>query len=166
MKATPVFRVDPDEYQSLGKIVQATARHIIAVMQAHDIGAVRRFHKNGMFGRTCTKDIVTPLGVQGVPAEISEIRNAVGSAILDYLDTVGLDGISIEATPEEISSVAALWIPPQMQQAAAEKPAGKPVQKPVGKPVQKQTQDPARQQSDKHMQKPQAEKPADGAKEA
>lgn len=115
MKATPQFRADPEEYPELGTLVNAVIRNVVELMEAHDIGSVRRFRKDGVFDRPYVKDVVTPLGVPGVPVAVVAVRDTVGRAVLDYLETVGITGLSLEATPEEKASVGAIWAPPRQQ---------------------------------------------------
>lgn len=130
MKATPTFRADLDEYPELGTLVQAAVRHVITIMQVHDIGALRRYRKDGVFERPYAKDTVTPLGVPGVPQTVAASRDAAGSALLDYLEAVGIEGLALEATQEEIISVGQLWNPnlsAQVGVGAAEAQYPKPV---------------------------------------
>lgn len=131
MKATPLFRADLEEYPELGKLINASVRHIITLMEIHDIGAVRRYRKDGVFERPYVKDVVTPLDVPGVPRSVAAARNAAGTAILDLLEATGIEGLSLEATKEEIASVAGLWEP---KTAPAPAPAPAPVPVPKGKP--------------------------------
>ena len=76
-----------------------------------------------MFDRPYVKDVVTPLGVWGVPAAVAAARGAVGSALLEYLEAVGITGIGITATEAEKGEVAALWSPAdnQAEKANAER---------------------------------------------
>lgn len=113
MKATPQFRADPEEYPELSTLVNAVIRNVVTIMEAHDIGAVRRFHKDGVFDRPYTKDVVTPLGVPGVPRTVQAVREAAGKAVLDYLEAIGITGLSLEATAEEKANVSAIWNPPK-----------------------------------------------------
>lgn len=111
MNVIPQLKADMDEYPELGKLVGAVVRNVVEIMQVHDIGAIRRFRKEGVFDRPYVKDVVTPLGVMGVPNAVAAARNAAGSALLDYLEAVGLSGIGITATEDEKGEVAALWSP-------------------------------------------------------
>lgn len=133
MKATPQFRADPEEYPELGKIVNAVIRKIVEIMEVHDIGAVRRFRKDGVFDRPYVKDVVTPLGVPSVPRTVAAAREATGKAVLDYLETIGISGLSLEATAEERASVGTIWAPPVVNPPKAPVPAKDPV--PVKDPV-------------------------------
>ena len=111
MNVIPQLKADMDEYPELGKLIGAVVRNVVEIMQVHDIGAVRRFRKEGVFDRPYVKDVVTPLGVRGVPAAVAAARDAAGSALLDYLEAVGMTGIGITATDDEKGEVAALWSP-------------------------------------------------------
>ena len=115
MNVIPQLKADIDEYPELGKLVGAVVRNVVEIMQVHDIGAVRRFRKDGVFDRPYVKDVVTPLGVRGVPAAVAAARDAVGSALLEYLEAVGMTGIGITATEAEKGEVAALWSPANNQ---------------------------------------------------
>lgn len=115
MNVIPQLKADIDEYPELGKLVGAVVRNVVEIMQVHDIGAVRRFRKDGVFERPYVKDVVTPLGVRGVPAAVAAARDAVGSALLEYLEAVGMTGIGITATEAEKVEVAALWSPANNQ---------------------------------------------------
>ena len=111
MNVIPQLKSDIDEYPELGKLIGAVVRNVVEIMQVHDIGAVRRFRKDGVFDRPYVKDVVTPLGVRGVPAAVAAARDAVGSALLEYLEAVGMTGMGITATEDEKGEVAALWSP-------------------------------------------------------
>ena len=111
MNVIPQLKADIDEYPELGKLIGAVVRNVVEIMQVHDIGAVRRFRKEGVFDRQYVKDVVTPLGVSGVPAAVAAARDAVGSALLEYLEAIGMTGIGITATEDEKGEVAALWSP-------------------------------------------------------
>lgn len=112
MKATPLFRADLEEYRELGTVVQAALRNVLMLMEVHDIKAVRRYRKDGVFDRPYVKDSVSPLGVTGVPNTVAAARDAVGTALLDYLEAIGISGLSLDATQEEIAAIEALWNPP------------------------------------------------------
>ena len=105
MNVIPQLKADMDEYPELGKLIGAVVRNVVEIMQVHDIGAVRRFRKDGVFDRPYVKD------VRGVPAAVAAARDAVGSALLEYLEAVGMTGIGITATDAEKGEVAALWSP-------------------------------------------------------
>lgn len=162
MRATPLFKADPEEYPEIGTMVNAVVRNVVEIMEVHDISAVKRFRKEGVFDRPYVKDVVTPLGVPNVPKTVAAVRESAGKAILDYLETIGITGLSLsEVTPDDLKGVAQLWAPPQppqpgphpVQPAREEK---KPVQKPtlVKKPQQKQGQEKASQQKQEPKKEP------------
>ena len=121
MKAIPSITADIEEYPEIRKLVDTALVRIVELMEIHDIAEVRRVRKSEQFGRQSVRDVVTPLGAAGVPASICSIRDCVGKTILQYLDAIGMSGIRLSMTKEDVASVSALWAP---DQAAARKPAG------------------------------------------
>lgn len=125
MKVTPQITADFEDYPELAPLIDQAIRRVVELMEIHDISEIRRVHKTGVFDRPYTKDVVTPLGVATLPNTVSAVRYAAGKAILDYLETIGISGIGISMTSEEIANVAALWVqrassPAQSQQASGE----------------------------------------------
>lgn len=111
MTATTNPTADFEEYPELSSLVNAVIRPLITIMEAHDIKTLRRIRKTGVFEHPYAKDIVIPLGVSGVPDTVSAARYAVGRALLDYLEAVGLHGLTINAQSDEIAEVSGLWAP-------------------------------------------------------
>ena len=160
MKATPLLRADPDEYPELSKIINTVVRDVVRIMQVHDIRSVRRFRKDGVFDRPYKKDTVTQLGVPGVPRTVSAIRDSVGSALLDYLEAIGVSGIALEATPEEVSGMGELWNPPAPPVPLATLPASEPAAESAAAPAK--TAESPRKGTPAKRQKRTRMPPADG----
>ena len=112
MKVTPLVTADFEEYPELRRLVDLSLRRVAELMEIHDIGELRRIRKNGVFDHPYNKDVVTPLGSPYVPQTVAAARYAVGKALLDYLEAIGIAGVSLGIAKEEADGVLALWAPP------------------------------------------------------
>lgn len=126
MKITPQIVADFEEYPELRRLVDLSLRRVAELMEIHDIGELRRIRKNGVFDHPYNKDVVTPLGSPYVPQTVAAARYAVGKALLDYLEAVGIAGVSLGIAKEEADGVLALWAPPppKKDQPRDPEPAG------------------------------------------
>jgi hypothetical protein len=109
MKVTPQINADFEDYPELAPLYDAAVRRIVELMQIHDIAEMRRIRKTGVFDHQYDKDVVTAIGVPGTPNTVTAVRYAAGTALLDYLGTIGISGISLEVTQDEAKAISALW---------------------------------------------------------
>lgn len=145
MKISPQLTADLDEYPELAGLVENVVRRVAELMQLHDIIELRRIHKTGVFNHPYDKDVVTPIGVQSVPKTVAAVRYATGKALLDYLATIGVSGVGLALSKEEVDALDSFWRPP-----AAACPVNPQVQEPQF-PQQPQVQEP---QVPQHPQAP------------
>ena len=145
MKISPQLAADLDEYPELAGPVENVVRRVAELMQLHDIIELRRIHKTGVFNHPYDKDVVTPIGVQSVPKTVAAVRYATGKALLDYLATIGVSGVGLALSKEEVDALDSFWRPP-----AAACPVNPQVQEPQF-PQQPQVQEP---QVPQHPQAP------------
>ena len=145
MKISLQLTADLDEYPELAGLVENVVRRVAELMQLHDIIELRRIHKTGVFNHPYDKDVVTPIGVQSVPKTVAAVRYATGKALLDYLATIGVSGVGLALSKEEVDALDSFWRPP-----AAACPVNPQVQEPQF-PQQPQVQEP---QVPQHPQAP------------
>lgn len=115
MKVTPQTTVDFEEYPELKILADQAIRRVVELMEIHDIASIRRYRKTGVFEHPYVKDTVIKIGVPSVPSTVAAARDNVGSALLDYLEAVGLKGLSLELTREDVVAINSLWSPPEQQ---------------------------------------------------
>ncbi len=109
MKVTPQINADFEDYPELAPLYDAAVRRVIELMQVHDILEIRRIRKTGVFDHQYDKDVVTSIGVPGVPTTVTAVRYAVGEVLLDYLAVIGIGGIALEVSQDEAKAISALW---------------------------------------------------------
>ena len=148
MKISPQLTADLDEYPELAGLVENVVRRVAELMQLHDIIELRRIHKTGVFNHPYDKDVVTPIGVQSVPKTVAAVRYATGKALLDYLATIGVSGVGLALSKEEVDALDSFWRPPE---------AACPVT-PQVHPPQPQVQEPQVPQQPQAQKQPQAPK--------
>ncbi len=122
MKVTPQINADFEDYPELAPLYDAAVRRVIELMQVHDILEIRRIRKTGVFDHQYDKDVVTAIGVPGVPTTVTAVRYAVGKVLLDYLAVIGIGGIALEVSQDEAKAISALWTGRQ-EKPAEQKPA-------------------------------------------
>lgn len=115
MKVTPQTTVDFEEYPELKILADQAIRRVVELMEIHDIASIRRYRKTGVFEHPYVKDTVIKIGVPSVPSTVAAARDNVGSALLDYLEAVGLKGLSLELTREDVVAINSIWSPPEQQ---------------------------------------------------
>jgi len=113
MKVTPQISADLDEYPEIRTIVNAAMRPVVDLMGIHGIVSLKRMHKVGVFDHPYVKDSVVPIDIPAMPVAVKAAQYAAGKALLDYLETVGITGISIEMTQQEAEQLATLWAGPR-----------------------------------------------------
>lgn len=134
MTVTPQITADLEEYPELGRIIQNATRRVADLMQMHDITEIRRIRKTGTFERPYAKDVVLPLNIPGVPQTVAVSRFTVGAALLDYLESIGVNGMAIVLNAEETAALAGFWgVKLQPAPAPAAKPEPKPAEAPAAK---------------------------------
>ena len=138
MKVTPQITADLDEYPELRRLVNVILRPVVDLMGIHAIASLRRMHKVGVFDHPYVKDVIVPVDIPTLPQSLRVSQDTVGKAILDYLEAVGVSGVTMEMSQEEVQSLAQLWMPRGSCQAkpasgegaddtdAATRPAAKP----------------------------------------
>lgn len=172
MKINPQIKADLEEYPELRRLYDSAIVSVVKLMQLHDIVDLRRIRKSGIFEHEYDKDVVTPLGLPGVPASVAATRYAAGKALLDYLETIGLSGLSLDIEQGDADGLVQIWkTPPKAcamkkpdasdagQPQTGENPAKpeKPVAvKPVKKPDREQTEKTAAQPEQKGAEHGQA----------
>lgn len=112
MKLIPQSVADLDEYPELRVLADAALRRVAELMSMHAIVEIRRLRKRGVFDHPYTKDIVVPIDLPTVPPTVKACHHAAGAALLDYLESIGFDGLRLEVTQEDVNAMAALWAPP------------------------------------------------------
>ena len=115
MKLIPQIEADLDEYPELRPLADAALRRVAELMSAHAIIELRRLHKRGVFDHPYTKDIVTPINLPTVPQTVFAGQQAAGKALLDYLESIGMSGLQLEVTQDDVNRMASLWAPPQKE---------------------------------------------------
>ena len=140
MKISPQLTADLDEYPELVGLVENAVRRVAELMQIHDIIEIRRIRKTGVFNHPYDKDVVTPIGVQSVPKTVAAVRYATGKALLDYLATIGVAGVGLSLSKEEVDALDSFWRPPAA--ACPVNPQVQEPQLPQQPQVQKQPQAP------------------------
>lgn len=139
MKVTPQITADVDEYPELRRLLNIVLRPVVDIMGAHAIASVRRMRKVGVFDHPYVKDVVSPMNITAVPRAIVASQYTVGRALLDYLEAIGMSGVTIEATAEELKGIAGLWEAPRACPAVKPaKPAEPEEPKPAAKPAERQ----------------------------
>ena len=126
MKLIPHSVADLDEYPELRVLADAALRRVAELMSMHAIVEIRRMRKRGVFDHPYTKDIVVPIDLPSSPQTVKACHHAAGAALLDYLESIGFDGLRLEVTQEDVNAMAALWAPPTPAPApgpAPEQPA-------------------------------------------
>lgn len=128
MKVTPQITADFEEYPELRNLLGVVLRPLVDIMGAHAIASVRRIRKTGVFDHPYDKDIVAGMDIPGMPETVRAAQYAVGKALLDYLATVGVSGVTVEASEAELQGIAALWMPQacNVKPGAAKPPAQEP----------------------------------------
>lgn len=111
MKINPQIKADLEEYPELRRLYDSAIVSVVKLMQLHDIVDLRRIRKSGIFEHEYDKDIVTPLGLPNVPASVTATRYAVGKALLDYLETIGLSGLSLDLEQGDADGLVKIWAP-------------------------------------------------------
>ena len=112
MKVTPQISADLEEYPELRTVINAAMRPVVDLMGVHAIVSLRRMHKVGVFDHPYSKDVVTPLDIPAMPPSVKAAQYAAGKAMLDYLETIGITGVSLEMTEDEARQMATLWTGP------------------------------------------------------
>ena len=138
MKISPQLTADLDEYPELVGLVENAVRRVAELMQIHDIIERRRIHKTGVFNHPYDKDVVTPIGVQSVPKTVAAVRYATGKALLDYLATIGVSGVGLSLSKDELDNLDSFWRPPAA--SCPVNPRAQPPQQPQAQPPQVQQQ--------------------------
>ena len=118
MKVIPHFVADFDEYPELRTLADAALRRVVELMSIHGIAEIRRMKKTGVFDHPYDKDVVTPVDVPTMPHTVRAGGYAAGVALLDYVEAIGMSGVSLELTREDVQAMAALWAPPRPAQPA------------------------------------------------
>ena len=113
MKVIPHFVADFDEYPELRTLADAALRRVVELMSIHGIAEIRRMKKTGVFDHPYDKDVVTPVDVPTMPHTVRAGGYAAGVALLDYVEAIGMSGVSLELTREDVQAMASLWAPPQ-----------------------------------------------------
>ena len=116
MKVTPQITADLEEYPELAKLLNAVIRPVVDLMGAHAITSLRRIRKTGVFDHPYDKDVVTPMDIPAMPESVRAVQYMVGKAILDYLEAIGISGLSLEMSQDEIRAMANLWAPRRVPQ--------------------------------------------------
>lgn len=111
MKVTPQITADLEEYPELAKLLNAVIRPVVDLMGAHAIASLRRMRKTGVFDHPYDKDVITPMGIPVVPESVMAVQYMAGKAMLDYLAAIGVSGITLEMTQEEMQAIANMWAP-------------------------------------------------------
>ena len=111
MKINPQIKADLEEYPELRRLYDSAIISVVKLMQLHDIVDLRRIRKSGVFEHAYEKDIVTPLGLPNVPASVTATRYAAGKALLDYLETIGLSGLSLDLEQGDSDGLVQIWSP-------------------------------------------------------
>jgi hypothetical protein len=111
MKVTPQITADVDEYPELRRLLNIALRPIVDIMSAHAIASVRRMRKVGVFDHPYVKDVVSPMNITAVPRAIMASQYTVGQALLDYLEAIGVTGVTVEASDTELREIANVWMP-------------------------------------------------------
>ena len=111
MKVTPQITADLEEYPELAKLLNAVIRPVVDLMGAHAIASLRRIRKTGEFDHPYDKDVITPMNIPAVPESVMAVQYMAGKALLDYLAAIGVSGITLEMTQEEMQAIANLWAP-------------------------------------------------------
>ncbi len=109
MTVTPQINADFEDYPELQTLYNAAIRRVIDLMQIHNIATLRRLTKVGVFDSKYTKDIVVPAGISGVPATVSAVQYSVAGALLDYLNTIGIQGVTLDLTAADVNAIGKLW---------------------------------------------------------
>lgn len=123
MRAIPRIVTDFEEYPELRALMNNALQRVVELMELHGIAEIRRMHKTGVFDRPYVKDVVTPIGLS-LPGTVQTSQYAVGQALLGYLESIGIQGISLELSKEDVASIAAIWAPPAPPASGADKPEG------------------------------------------
>ena len=140
MKVTPIISADVDEYPELKRLLSMVIRPLVDIMGAHAIASVRRIHKVGVFDHPYDKDVVTPMGIPGVPEPVQAVQYAVGRSLLDYLSTIGIAGLTLEAGQDDLQGLMGLWQPESCPAAATPVSSVQPAQEPEKEPEPKAEQ--------------------------
>lgn len=111
MKVTPQITADLDEYPELRQLINVILRPVVDLMGVHAIASLRRMHKVGVFDHRYDKDALVTVDVPTLPHSMQVAQYTVGKAILDYLEAVGVSGVTLEMSQEEVRSLAQLWMP-------------------------------------------------------
>lgn len=111
MKINPQIKADLEEYPELRRLYDSAIISVVKLMQLHDIVDLRRIRKSGIFEHEYDKDIVTTLGLPNVPASVAATRYASGKALLDYLETIGLSGLSLDLEQGDSDGLVKIWAP-------------------------------------------------------
>lgn len=117
MNVIPQIDADFETYPELRRVYDVTVGAIASMMQVHNIGELRRIRKSGVFDRQYFKDVVADLGVEGTPATVDAVKKAVGKALLDYMDTIGLRGVRISASDDDMVALKGVWGLPASKEA-------------------------------------------------
>lgn len=155
MKFTPQRFADVEEYPELKRLHEQALPHVVALMAIHDIGEIIRIHKTGIFDHPLSKDAVTTIGIPDVPSTVSAARYGVAKELLDYLETIGIRGITLGITKEDVPGLRSVWGAPQEKTTEAAK-SGDISPTPIG--VKQETasqggvQDPDKPENDKNKE--------------
>lgn len=168
MKVTPQISADLEEYPELRTIVNAAMRPVVDLMGIHGIVSLRRMHKVGVFDHPYVKDIVVPLEIPEMPVAVKAAQYAAGKALLDYLETVGVTGVTVEMSQEEAGQLASLWAPREVpppacrltpRQEPKAEPESEHVKPAKPEPEPASTAEPAAAQTRKRKETTQPEQP-------
>ena len=111
MKVTPQITADLEEYPELATLLNAVIRPVVDLMGAHAITSLRRIRKTGVFDHPYDKEVVTSMDMPVVPESVRAVQYMVGKALLDYLEAIGISGLSLEMSQDEVQAIANLWAP-------------------------------------------------------
>lgn len=166
MKINPQIKADLEEYPELRRLYDSAIMSVVKLMQLHDIVDLRRLRKSGIFEHEYDKDVVTPLGLPNVPASVAATRYAAGKALLDYLETIGLSGLSLDLDQGDADGLVQIWAP-EPKACAMKKPEepddGQPQTGEKPAQAKKPAQPEKPEQAKKPVKTPEPEKPAQPA---